>query len=253
MKILRIIFILACAVFLAAGRTSGNERDHRHDDGEHQEEGHHHDEHDHDHGGHGEGEDHHDEEGVTLSAEAQRSAGLKTVTAEPAAFAEKISVTGRIAQDVENIHYVISPASGVLKKCPHSLGAAVKKDDVLCRIQPLDAGEAVELKSPAHGVIIADFVNAGERVDTVSPIHTVADYSKLAASFDIYEQDIRHVKPGQKVNVSAPAYPGHMFAGEVVFISPRVDESTFTVKIRVNIDNQDLLLKPGMSVRGDIL
>jgi len=49
------------------------------------------------------------------------------------------------------------------------------------------------------------------------------------------------------------AYPGKEFEGEIVFISPRVDVKTRTIKIRVNVENKDHLLKFGMFVTGKIV
>jgi cobalt-zinc-cadmium efflux system membrane fusion protein len=43
-----------------------------------------------------------------------------------------------------------------------------------------------------------------------------------------------------------------VFEGEIVFISPAVDPNTRTVKIRVNVKNEEHLLKFGMFVSGKI-
>ena len=50
--------------------------------------------------------------------------------------------------------------------------------------------------------------------------------------------------------VKSIAYPDSRFTGKVIFVSPRVDEETRTIKIRVDVENKDHLLKFGMSVTG---
>ncbi len=192
--------------------------------------------------------------GVSLEIpeETQKLIGLKTEEVESSRTTEKITVNGRIAQDVEQVTEVFAPEAGIVKECPAPIGSIVSKGQVVCVIESQASKNLIEIKSPSSGVVIADFEKAGEAVDTISPIHTIADLSKLFANFDVYEKDVRKIKIGQRVLVYSTAYPDQPFEGKIVFISPRVDETSFTIKIRVQIDNQDYLIKPGMFVRGEI-
>lgn len=222
-----------------------------------------------DHEGHSEQEDpadhaghDHEQEGgagdyigvsMEIPKETQELIGLTTEKIEASLTAEKIPVNGRMAQDVENVIEVYAPEAGVVRKCHTPIGSLVTAGEVICVLQSASSGQLVEIKSPASGIMIADFENVGDTVDTVSPIHTIADLSRLSANFDIYENDLGKVKIAQKVLVYSTAYPDKPFEGTVVFISPRVDESSLTIKIRVQVDNPDYLLKPGMFIRGELL
>ena len=97
------------------------------------------------------------------------------------------------------------------------------------------------------------YKNLGQisRVDTISPLLTLADYSKIPVTLDVYEKDVGKIKLKQKVSVYSSAYPDVIFKGRVIFISPRIDETAFTLKIRVLVDNPDYYLKPGMFVRAE--
>jgi len=183
----------------------------------------------------------------------QNVIGIKTVQAEKAEERGKVHVTGRISQDVDEISEIYAPQRGVLKKCLASLGVKVKEGQVICLIESEATKESIEIKSPSSGIIVADFSKPGDTVDSVSPIHTIADFSKLPISFDVYEKDVGKVQMGQKVLVYSSAYSEQTFEGKIIFVSPRVDETSFTMKIRVLVDNPDYLLKPGMFVRGEIL
>jgi Cu(I)/Ag(I) efflux system membrane fusion protein len=57
------------------------------------------------------------------------------------------------------------------------------------------------------------------------------------------------VRYGQQVEFKAEAYPGESFKGKISFIDPVLDPKTRTVKLRVNVENPDGRLKPGMFVR----
>jgi cobalt-zinc-cadmium efflux system membrane fusion protein len=101
-------------------------------------------------------------------------------------------------------------------------------------------------------VVIGSSAKTGEKVDTVSSLHTIADFSVLQATFDVYEKDIKDVKTGQAICVRSIAYPDKCFEGEIVFTSPRVDRDTNAIKVRADIRNPDNLLKLGMFVTAEI-
>lgn len=188
---------------------------------------------------------------MEVPTKTQKLIGLETEGVKRTSTEEKIPVTGRIAQDVENVQEVFPPQSGKLKECLTSIGSIVSKEDILCTLET-ENSNIIEIKSPSSGVVITEYVKTGEHVDTVLPIQAIADLSRLSANFDIYENDMGKVHKGQSVAIYSSAYPEITFEGKIVFVSPRVDETTFTVKIRVEIDNAKLLLKPGMFVRGEI-
>lgn len=190
---------------------------------------------------------------LEIPRKTQELIGLKTAQIESSETVEKVSVNGRIAQDVEQVIEVFTPEAGIVKKCSTPIGSVVSKGEVVCVIESENSKNLIEIKSPSSGVMIADYEKVGGKVDTISPIHTIADLSKLFANFDVYENDIGKVKTGQRVLVYSTAYLNQPFEGKIVFISPRVDESSFTIKIRVEINNSEYLLKLGMFVRGEIL
>jgi len=86
-------------------------------------------------------------------------------------------------------------------------------------------------------------------VDTGTKIYTIADLSRLWVKLDAYESDMMWIRYGQEVEFTTEAYPGEVFTGRISFIDPVLDPKTRTVKLRVNIDNPDVKLKPEMFVR----
>lgn len=196
----------------------------------------------------------HDEvDELELSKKSQEIIALKTAKVKVTASKKKISSIGRIAQDTENLSYIISPQAGIITQSKVDVGSVVKKGDVVCFIRTNGLDSLTEVKSPFEGVIVGNFVKTGDKVDNISSLYAIADLSKLWANFDIYEKDITDVKIGQKVLVYSLSYPEKVFEGEIVFISPRVDETSRTIKIRAIVDNKETLLKLGMFVSGDII
>jgi len=191
---------------------------------------------------------------LNLSEKSQKLIALKTAKAQLVMFNKKIPVIGQIAQDVETSVHVISPVSGEIIDTKAQIGALVNKDDVLCTVSKIN-GEAVihEVRAPITGTVIGAFAKVKDRVDTVSSVYTIADLTKLLATFDVYEKDISEIKLAQKVMIYSVAYPEKVFEGEIMFISHRVDEHANTIKVRAFIQNSGNYLKLGMFINADII
>jgi Cu(I)/Ag(I) efflux system membrane fusion protein len=112
--------------------------------------------------------------------------------------------------------------------------------------------EVITLYSPMSGVVIDKNAMQGQYVETGSRIYTIADLEHLWVRLDAYESDIEWVRLGQQVEFTTEAYPGTVFRGRISFIDPVLDGRTRTVKLRVNVPNEDGRLKPGMLVRAEV-
>lgn len=103
--------------------------------------------------------------------------------------------------------------------------------------------------SPAGGIVVKKHREEGDRVRTGDRIYTVADLDHLWVQMDAYESDLPWLRYGQDVEFTTEAYPGEVFHGRIAFIDPVLNEATRTVKVRVNVSNEDGRLKPEMFVR----
>ena len=110
----------------------------------------------------------------------------------------------------------------------------------------------VVINSPLSGIVIHKNAQEGMYVQTGTRIYTIADLSHLWVKFDAYESDLIWLRYGQPVEFTTEAYPGQVFRGQIAFIDPVLDDVRRTVKVRVNVPNEDGRLKPGMFARGRI-
>jgi RND family efflux transporter MFP subunit len=106
--------------------------------------------------------------------------------------------------------------------------------------------KTMTLYSPADGVVIGKMVVEGDKVSPGMNLFQVADLSNVWALAHIYEYELPFVKMGQEVELSLPYLPGNYFSAKIAFIYPYLDSQTRDVKIRIEIPNRDLLLKPNM-------
>jgi len=102
--------------------------------------------------------------------------------------------------------------------------------------------------TPLSGIVIEKIALQGQYVNVGDPLFTVADLSTVWVEAEVYESDFPSLKIGQKVDIVSQSYPGKTFSGTVSFIYPFLDPKTRTVKVRVQIANPGLRLKPEMFV-----
>lgn len=110
----------------------------------------------------------------------------------------------------------------------------------------------ITIPAPMTGTVLERHVQQGDYVDTGSLIFTVADLSVVWVQLKAYESDLAGIQREQPVHFTVDAWPGEVFEGKVAFIDPLLDSATRTVNIRIESDNADGRLKPGMFARARI-
>ena len=119
--------------------------------------------------------------------------------------------------------------------------------------------ERTKIYSPINGTILVRNVDPGQTVAATfqTPVlfSIAKDLSKMELQISIDEADIGKIETGQKASFSVDAYPDTTFDTTIrqVRINSEVLESVVTYKAIMEVDNKELLLKPGMSVDADIV
>jgi len=108
-----------------------------------------------------------------------------------------------------------------------------------------------DLKSPLAGTVVERNVTVGQMVgaDPTQVLYTIADLNELQVVAEVYERDLSRVSKGAAVTVTVEAYPDETFSGTIVYVGDVVDPTTRTIKVRCNVTNRDLKLKPEMFAR----
>jgi Cu(I)/Ag(I) efflux system membrane fusion protein len=106
--------------------------------------------------------------------------------------------------------------------------------------------------TPLSGIVIDKLVLKGQYVKEGDPLFNIADLTSVWTELEVYENDFPFIKTGQRVDITSQSYPGKTFHGRVSYIYPFLDPKTRTVKVRVEIPNPDLRLKPDMFVNAVI-
>jgi membrane fusion protein, heavy metal efflux system len=110
-----------------------------------------------------------------------------------------------------------------------------------------DTRPLLDITTPIDGTVVFRHAVIGEAEEPTSKLYTVADVSKLWLWVDIFERDIRQVRPGQPVTFTvsgtASASAEVAYPGKVTWVGTEVDEKTRTTKVRAELPNRDGLLR----------
>jgi len=99
----------------------------------------------------------------------------------------------------------------------------------------------IQVHSPISGTIVERVVTAGQFVQPDSgSLLTVADLSTVWVLGDVFERDIRFVRPGLRGEVTTTAYPDRKFTARVARLHDVVDPETRTVKVRFLVSTSAL-------------
>jgi membrane fusion protein, copper/silver efflux system len=196
---------------------------------------------------------------------------LQSQTAHVPGRIEKlyVNVTGETVKKGQLIAQIYSPelitaqkelleAITLNEKYPNILEAAREKlrnwklsDEQIKNIEKSGKVSAlIDLYANTSGIITARKVNEGDYINRGAVLFDVADLSKIWAVFDAYESDLPWIRLGQTIKFTTQAVPGKTFEGSISFIDPVIDPATRIARVRVELSNSNLQLKPELFVNG---
>src|SRR5207253_1855883 len=114
------------------------------------------------------------------------------------------------------------------------------------------------LPSPLTGVLVERNVTPGQEVrpdqmlanmpQITAPLFVVTDPSRLWILIDASEDDLPHLKPGQRFEFTTRAFPDQVFTGKVAVVSAFIDPATKSIKVRSVVDSSAAQLKAEMFI-----
>jgi Cu(I)/Ag(I) efflux system membrane fusion protein len=107
---------------------------------------------------------------------------------------------------------------------------------------------SIPIYTPISGVVTEKLVQLGQYLKTGDVLFSVTDFTHVWVEIEVYENEFPSIRIGQNVEINSPSYPGKPFTGKVIYIYPFLDPKTRTVKVRVELPNPGMKLKPEMFV-----
>src|SRR3989440_4387195 len=130
--------------------------------------------------------------------------------------------------------------------------------------QARDQLSKTTIYSPIDGTVTILNSKLGERIVATgqfagTEVMRVADLSRMQAVIDVNENDVPNVKIGDKANVKIDAYGDRKFRGTVAQIGNTgkttgsgTQEEVTNFEVKINLEREDVLLRPGLSCTADI-
>lgn len=116
-------------------------------------------------------------------------------------------------------------------------------DEIAQRAEPL---ENVAFSAPASGFVIEKDVVEGASVEPGMRLYRIAALNKVWIEADVYEADFASVRVGQKASVTLDYLPGRTYEAKVTYVYPYLNPDTRTGRVRLELTNKGLELRPGM-------
>ncbi len=115
--------------------------------------------------------------------------------------------------------------------------------------QVLQTGQPIKnitLYSPLTGYVSERKAFPQLKVMPDTDLYTIVDLSRVWIMADVFEYEAPNIRIGETARVSLQALPGKTFNARIDYLQPQVDPMTRTIKVRLNMNNPGLLLKPDM-------
>ncbi len=104
----------------------------------------------------------------------------------------------------------------------------------------------LHIHSPFEGQIMHIGAREGQYVTPKDELYLIADLNRIWVNVDIFEDELSWLKLGDRAGMRVRAQPGRTYEGKITFIHPILNRKSRAVQVRLEFDNSDLSLKPGM-------
>jgi Cu(I)/Ag(I) efflux system membrane fusion protein len=108
---------------------------------------------------------------------------------------------------------------------------------------PLDD---IPIVSPVTGYVVEKNVVEGTAVVAGARLYRIAGLERVWIEAEVYESDLPLIEAGQQATVDLPYLPGRTFRGRVSFVYPYLEPGSRTGRVRIELENPELQLKPDM-------
>jgi RND family efflux transporter MFP subunit len=102
------------------------------------------------------------------------------------------------------------------------------------------------------GSVIRRDGEIGQLIPANQPVFWIAGHSAFRISADVDEEDVARVHVGQPVLIRADAFPGRVFDGRVLSITPKGDPVARSYRVRVSVP-KDAPLLIGMTAETNVI
>jgi membrane fusion protein, multidrug efflux system len=114
--------------------------------------------------------------------------------------------------------------------------------------------QKMEIRAPFTGVITElPYYTPGVKVGLERPMVTVMNYTRLYLDLDLAGNSFGRVSESQSARITNYSFPDDTLTGSISQVAPAIQPATRSFSVGMMIENPDLLLRPGMFVKSEII
>jgi RND family efflux transporter MFP subunit len=144
------------------------------------------------------------------------------------------------------------------------IGSGLKRDEIIASSKGLTQAEVnakiarlelekTKIMAPFSGIITGIKVAPGETIEAGRELFTLVDVSQLKITAKVLETEVSKVKVGREADIRFSAFPGRVFKGKVVAVSPVINKEDKTCSVFIGLENPAEEIKPGMHAEIEIV
>lgn len=108
--------------------------------------------------------------------------------------------------------------------------------------------DTVEIQAPFSGIVQRMSAEPGKNFGMGDELLELTDLQTVYVWANFYQEDLPLLQAGLPVDITTSAWPGETFHGKIAVVDPFLDADARTVRVRIDIENPGLKLRPEMFV-----
>ena len=149
----------------------------------------------------------------------------------------------------KSLHSARADAQSLIESAERRLRLWNITDEQVAKIeQTRHAEESLPILAKMDGIVQTLPVTQGMTIAPGNTLVDVADLSVVWVWGEFYQEELPMLRVGQGVTVTSDSYPGEQFKGQLSLVDPFINDVKRTGRVRLDIQNPALKLKPDMYV-----
>ena len=190
---------------------------------------------------------------VTTGSHVRKDEWLATLSAPDArapiqGYLVALDVLDRATKDAEGPGPLTMAAASTQQSIDRllTLGMSSPQIQEIARTRQLPT--QLKITAPEDGFVLARNVSIGQKFQRGDELYRIADLRRVWILADVFGRDTELVRPGMAAEVSLPGRGRTLRATISRDVLPQFDQASQALKVRLDVDNRDYLLRPDMFV-----
>ena len=191
--------------------------------------------------------------GVTTGSQVSKGQWLATFSAPEArtalqGYAVAVDAAARARSAGDGSGQLDAASAGIQQAEDRLLNIGMSRRQIETLGRTLRAPAAIEVASPADGIVLERRISAGERFERGAELFRIADLRRIWIDADLFGLAADYIQPDAAARVKVPGRGALLPARVSRSTLPEFDTATQSLRVRFEADNPGLVLRPGMFV-----